>query len=82
MSAACAEKATLSAEKTRLVKRKCFTMRSKWFDNFAVDPFGNLSRYFVSMCDDEAVAVGAFGDSTNVSHTFQPSGLALLSNSP
>lgn len=49
----------------------------------APSPKCKLGDYFVSIDFFEVVsAAAAFGDKLNVSHTFQPSGRALLSNSP
>ena len=45
-------------------------------------PKCKLGDYFVSIDFFEVVSAAAFGDKTKVSHTFQPSGRALLSNSP
>ena len=41
-----------------------------------------LRGVFVSIGGGEDAEDGGAGDSTNVSHTFQPSGLLSLSNSP
>jgi hypothetical protein len=73
-----------SAAKTAPAKRRFLMMPAQMVRQFRclLVLLPNLRRYFVSMGDDELLASAAFGESTNVSHTLKPSGLALLSNSP